>query len=100
MKEILIEVREVIKDRKSWTYNAWARDKYGKPVRVDSENAVRFCLLGAGEKVTGNLGLLTDWYDLLLELCKYTDNNPGEFNDTHTHKQVIEMLDRAIELAE
>jgi hypothetical protein len=45
--QVLITARALIADKKHWTQKAFARDKCGRKVSPVSEEATRFCALGA-----------------------------------------------------
>jgi len=94
VKQILIEARELISDPRHWTTCAWARDEFGKSVGVSCGTA--FCSVGAIERAAGDWRLekyaALDAFRRVVQ-CDYLP----EFNDTHTHAEVLAAFTRAIE---
>lgn len=96
--EILKKARELIKDPENWTQKACARDKYGYEVEVDSKEAYCFCTIGAIAKVSGR-STDGDARNVLRDIIGGS-RSIANFNDGHTHPQVLDVFDRAIALAE
>ena len=96
--DVLRAVRKKIERRECWTQNVVARDSYGVPVVSTSEKACCWCLAGAIEFEVDNLQL---WSDVI---CSFDEVLNGQnlvvFNETHTHAEVIEVLDRTIAVVE
>jgi hypothetical protein len=82
--------RAKISDEKNWTQNAYARNTQGDIVSYSSSEAVCFCALGALKSIRS---LEFDDIQLLEEECNYSIE---EFNDTHTHAEILAAFDRAI----
>ena len=96
--EILIAAKALIDEPGKWTQGATARCQEGWLVYYSGDEAVCFCSLGALFR-TLNRESVEDWEtpeELLKESC---DQPIGLFNDTHSHPEVMQMWDRAIELA-
>lgn len=98
-REQLIGMRKLIEDPSRWTTNTYARDKDGKVVEPNDENAACWCLVGA-QRCVGN-GI--EWYamrDLLLHTADvYFQHfrSLGEFNDEYGHANVLELIGYALE---
>lgn len=88
LHETLKAMRELIKDEKNWCQGTGAKDARELPVDATSPDAVRWCIMGACIKVSG---------EYHLEMAKFFDSCRAGFNDTHTHAEVIARLDDAIE---
>lgn len=100
------KARALIEDPKNWTQGAYATDKDG--VALDQpldDEAVCFCMIGAIRRAEGspleevtrqNVRLLWAALDNMAngEALAYSH----EYNDTHTHAEVLAFLDSAIEL--
>ncbi|MGV2110128.1 DUF6197 family protein [Agrobacterium salinitolerans] len=101
--QILKEARALIADGGKWTQGAFARNSLGEKVDPSEEGAVCFCAIGALAKAAGanpeselpaeNL-LVTEMLELDARECI------PEFNDSHTHADVLALFDRAIARAE
>lgn len=96
--EILRKARALIKDPKNWTQKACARDKYGYEVDVDSREAYCFCTIGAIAKVSGR-STDGDARNALRDIIGGR-RSIANFNDEHTHAEVLALFDRAIARAE
>lgn len=104
--EVLRKARALIEKPENWTQGVEARNVHGEDVSVLSHEACRWSLIGAVRYVVcsgdsydselsraarqalrkaGGMALLSDAYD---------------FNDTHTHAEVLSLFDRAIAAAE
>lgn len=101
-KEILQAARKLIEESKHWTQGKMARDAYGNPIDRRSPLAVCFCAWGAVGRVCAGLGYdRKQERDMIMPLMRFF---PGdfvltglvEFNDTHTHGEVIELFDKTI----
>lgn len=102
----LEQARELLSDPAKWTQGYLARDKDGDSCPASSIDAVCFCALGAIHKVLGLDAFGNEWtavheiansaYMLLAEVVY---NVPADYNDTHTHVEVMDMYDQAISVA-
>jgi hypothetical protein len=110
--DALKAIREKIGSSERWTRHGIARTRLGMIVSPLSTSAVCWCLKGAIDAVCGDKGeIYNDVFDVLV---KGIHSSPYardlveadaidqiiEFNDLHTHEQVIEVIDRAIQLDE
>lgn len=97
-KEVLIEARKLLEQPEHWTQGVFARNAKGRPVNMTAPDAVCFCISGA-------IGRASDkdsqrWQAALDFLCeKIRRKNIANFNDTHTHVEVLAALDKAIAAA-
>lgn len=93
-KEDLIKVKRIINSPEKWTRYAYARDCYGADVIATSPHAVCFCLLGAFSKAGLN------YEDHIFEFQQLVFvSSLSDFNDNHSYEEVIELLNKGIELA-
>lgn len=96
---ILKGTRELLSVESRWTQKLYARRADGSGASVTSPFASCWCLVGAADKVAldlkGYVGLLDDVLDSLR-----AEIGVGEsltrFNDSHSHAEVLALLDRAI----
>lgn len=102
--EILRKARELIADSTRWTKGAFARDEYGYPCSADDPYARVYCAIGAIEHFAcaevHTKDSMECWYaELTLQEFVGDNQSVTEFNDSHTHAEVLAVFDRAIELA-
>ncbi len=90
INEALKLVRETISDPKNWCQGDAFQDYKGNSVGPDK--AEKYCLLGSMAK---NLPDKQDynavWHYLHSVVCQL-----AWFNDTHSHSEVLDLLDKAI----
>jgi hypothetical protein len=101
--EILKAARDLIADETKWTQGYFAKDAQGKYVSPLDVEAACFCAIGAVSRVSGQPSFETDKSEparYLWEVIGVSDQFVFEFNDTHTHPEVIELFDKAIARAE
>jgi hypothetical protein len=101
--EILKAARDLIADETKWTQGCSAKDAKGEYVSPLSVEAVCFCAIGAVSKVSGQPAFVADKSEparYLWEVIGVRDQFVFEFNDTHTHPEVIALFDKAIARAE
>lgn len=96
--EILIAARALITPPDKWTQGEIARDDEGNATSPTAMDAVCWCAQGAIAKVAGGHYLIGAFY-ARDTLRKVAGNKVFNFNDGHTHAEVLAALDRAIELA-
>lgn len=92
--EVLKESRKLIAQPEQWTQGTLARDEQGFATELYDANAVCFCAIGAIEKVNcGNAG-----YNAHIALTKTVGEevNFAEYNDTHSHAEVLAVWDETI----
>jgi hypothetical protein len=94
--EGLVSLRDLLADPERWTQGAAARDATGEEMGVNRAAACRWCLTGGVRRIAGTgLGL-----EMLRVLARHLP--PGSprlaaFNDTHTHADVLDLVDRTIQ---
>lgn len=89
--EILIKAKEVITDPKNWTQGKFARNALGKTACPTDFDAVCFCSLGALKRIGKSSS-----FHLQLRLNEAVGGSIVDYNDSHTHEQVMEVWDKAI----
>ena len=97
VKQVLTKAKALIQQPENWTQNAFARNQSGQLTSVHDTTTTCWCSLGAINKVTTDSQeqreakhhLRTAMFNHKIE----------EFNDSMTHKAVMEAWDRAIQTA-
>lgn len=92
ISERLQQGRDLITKREHWTTGVYARDIKFNPVDTKSEQAVCFCSKGALIRV---LPFDENTYFTYAYLSLFM-NRITEFNDEHTHAEVLDAWDKAI----
>lgn len=97
--ETLQKARDLIADPAHWTQRTAARDAATTPVPVASPYAKSFCTLGAVDRAAGFDS--HGFYDATAFLYQVIGSaeSIAQFNDSHTHEEVIALFDAAIEKA-
>lgn len=99
---ILKGTRELLSDESRWTQRSYARRADGVGTGVFNSKASCWCLVGAADKVALDL-YHVDRLDDVLDSLR-AEIGVGEsltrFNDSHSHAEVLALLDRAIARAE
>ena len=98
--DILIAGRELISDPSRWTQGASARDDRDNRVGATAGVAVCWCSMGALHKTaTAEGSTYEDAYGAMMASLSLIapDDGLANFNDTHTHSEVLALWDRAIE---
>ena len=100
VKELLIAARAKIEKPENWTTGWYAKTATGRQCNTDDPEAICFCSMGAIDAAAGIDVYLAQraYYELqlVLERIIYPGFGIAEFNDTHTHAQVLDMFDKAI----
>ncbi|MBD9544279.1 hypothetical protein IB276_33070 [Ensifer sp. ENS04] len=99
--DLLTEAQKLIRDPKHWTQGVYARNKDGNEVSSRNPDAVCFCSMGAIYVAAGEHLYEKPHLEAVRLLNTVIDIDAGipRFNDTHTHEEVMELFDRARELA-
>jgi len=103
-RQILEEGRALLSKPENWTQRVAARDIHGIRVGSTEEYACSWCSYGALNKVDPDHGWQrSDAEEHLEQAAK--ELQPGcvsyvHFNDSHTHSEVLQMWDKAIQNAE
>lgn len=97
----LQSAKALIQDEVHWTRGTYARDANYDETDSLSPSAVCWCAIGALSKATDG------WIDLhiwdVIDKATYEvagHTNTAKFNDSHSHAEVLELFDKAIEIAE
>lgn len=109
--DILRKARKKIEEPECWTKGNWAIDDYGDSVESVSEDATIFCLAGAirsaifSEDPGTIKGKSHPCCVYIMDAIKYKTGNDDyitSFNDLDKtmHSDVLEVLDKAIEVAQ
>ncbi|WOF44336.1 hypothetical protein KNJ79_05235 [Sphingopyxis indica] len=96
LKDDLIAMRDLLADPRCWTQGAYGRDAKGHQLTVPHPEVTCWCLMGAAIQTIGHD--ITDEIDDHLNdspLLKEHQTYVG-FNDTHTHAEVLALLDERI----
>lgn len=96
VKQILIEAKALIDTPEKWTQDAYARDVEGQVTTPSSIHAVCFCSTGAINKVNAPF---TKRDRALTHLTNSFGTCVPDFNDQHTHAELMDAWDRAIATA-
>jgi hypothetical protein len=91
--ELLHAAQDLIRDPKNWIQGMAAVDDQGLPVTI--KRATCFCSVGALHRADQGYSYLPA-IDILDKLA---GGSIIAFNDTHTHAEVIDLWDRAKEIA-
>lgn len=96
--EVLRKARALIEKPENWTQREVARDARGKPIwNPRDERVCKRCTLGAVDAVAESYEQALAMRTVLWEACSMSIT---DFNDTHTHAEVLSLFDRAIAAAE
>lgn len=111
--EVLRRARKLISRRQSWTQQCEARNKDLHPCPPNHPDAVTFCMVGAIHNVCGldcddpnellpEYKVSRDAYRALQDTVRRVTAGQAEagytveqYNDTHTHRQILNLIDTA-----
>ncbi len=112
---ILKNAKELLTPQENFTQGAYAKNEGALPVDFTSRTAVCFCSIGAIGNVLNKAGIScssvkaspvtksTASKYLSIAIGKPSDT-PGvdivDYNDSHSHEEVLAMFDKAISIAE
>lgn len=97
--EFLIKAKALIDSPEKWTTGQLAKNSDGWTVSPEDDDAVCFCSVGALERVyfLDLNSKYSDWDRSRIVLWNQIDHGfIPDFNDSHTHSEVMEMWDKAI----
>lgn len=97
--QTLQAARDLISDPKRWTQGWFAKDDQGTDTHSLSPQAACWCSLGALTKAAGSGYYSRELGYLEKVLDAKTGQGVSQFNDSHTHAEVVEVFDEAIKLA-
>lgn len=98
--EILERLRELLSDPNRWCQGSSALNKDGKSCWGASSEACKWCLMGGLSKVSVmSNGLTTEARVVACQALEgIVSTGLAKFNDSHSHQEVLELIDRGIEL--
>lgn len=99
VQSILTKARELISDPAHWTQGEMARNSRGKQEAACSGAAVKWCALGAIIRMADEPLVEKRTIIALTRLLRGSIANYGsiaDYNDTHSHSEVLALLDAAI----
>lgn len=101
ISELLISAKALIDTPEKWIQNTEAMTAYKEQVDCTHSLATCFCSLGAIGRVeyTNKLEHNQDARDHLSHAMTGDYWRIGNYNDSHTHSEVMAMWDKAIQLA-
>lgn len=100
--EILRKAKAVIENPENWTQMSYAADQFGNELcDPNSDDACRFCAVGAVARVLGIDGSLAEDHHAVkaLDACTESGSVIG-FNDACSHAALLRVWDEAIDRAE
>lgn len=95
--ECLKAAKKLIENEENWIKGAYALDNEDNEVFGNDKKACKFCSLGALQCVQ-NTTDLPSLYTYLKQVASPVSIT--WFNDENSHQEVMQMFDKAIELAE
>lgn len=93
--EVLEAARNLISDPERWTIEVCARDKDYQACGSKNPNATKWCAIGAIVRYAADPIFKLNARKLLEDIV----GNIGNYNDSHTHAEVIAVFDAAITAA-
>lgn len=99
--DILIAAKCLIQNPEAWTQNKFARDMYWEPVETESDEACKFCAMGAISRIYLKNNLTLKDYEFARSALQNAAwqlkrVSAVEINDFYQHGDVMEMFDIAI----
>lgn len=95
--EVLRGARELLADEAHWVRGDFARNASGASVLSTSTDACAWCLVGAmRNKAGGKTDAYFSAFSAIFRLLRNGHTRLSDFNDTHSHAEVLDLLDRAI----
>jgi hypothetical protein len=85
-------VRELLADESRWCQRELALTAAGCESSPEGPDATRFCLIGACMRIYGTSGLIYKIARRKLQIAVGCDVSLAEFNDRHTHAQVLALV--------
>lgn len=110
-KKLLIEAKALIADKKNWTKKAFARTEDNASVEIQSDEACKFCSVGAVVKAAGERNadacFIGRFNSSPYKAFHLLDNEAAKFgdctftslvglNDYGSHEDVMQVFDNAI----
>ena len=101
MLTILEKARAILALPEHWCQQSYARSSTGEKLSdVTDPTACSWCMLGAVEKIEDSFSVVRQVGHHLEQAARalgYRVNRIIDFNDSHTHQEVLRVFDKAIE---
>lgn len=98
--ETIQRTRALLIDPNKWTKNVTAQDACAVPVNAHDPRAARWCLIGGLQReaeTTREMYAAADLIEAtLFNHYNLTVVNVADFNDNHTHEDLIALLDKVL----
>ena len=94
--QTLKAARDLISDPARWTQGWFAKNERGLNVSEDHPDACCWCVLGAMKRVSSSSIGFHQAAAILRNRSMFRLFDLSEFNDTHTHAEVLALFDAAI----
>ena len=95
--EGLKEVRKLLEVPERWTQGTFARNAKGDSVTLGDKTTACLCVSGACWVVGDPVGAYWRLFNSINDVSvKLSGNHAAAYNDTHTHEEVLALIDRAI----
>ena len=91
--ETLVKARMRITPRDAWIMRWFARDSTNKDCKSTAPEACKWCSAGAINSLASSDEIRDECH---AHLKKFMGGNIAEFNDRHTHAEVLTAFDEAI----
>ena len=101
--EHLKSAKKLIENEQNWIKNTYALDAEDNEVDYADKKACKFCSFGALQRIGLNFFEMEAAHDVLLKAVRSKDPTilkVSVYNDNHSHEEVMNMWDVAINMAE
>ena len=107
--ELFRKVKELLSDKNRWTKGDYAKDETGRSVKVNDDNACKWCLYGAVLKIcydSRHIDYLSEYIvyssEYLVSSGKISSILLMHRNDNYntTHEEILEFIDELIKYGE
>jgi hypothetical protein len=98
-REILARARRLIGEPRRWTRYAAARDSRGSRCAPNDDRAARYCVYGALLRAAFELTGNNRRAEVLARAAENEirpDERISKFNDSHSHRAVLRLIDEAL----
>lgn len=95
--KLLRDAIALIEDPEHWTVACDAKTEEGRRCAPTNEAATKWCMVGALQKVSSDDHTIHVAYHALRD---HTSEYVSQFNDTHTHDEVLSAMREAAESLE
>ena len=97
--EALRKARKLITQEEAWIRGLYAEDDRGNALYGNEPGAIKFCAVGAMQHINDSR-VFSGQFPESVFLKDAMGSHIAEFNNSHTHAEVLNAFDRAIVLAE